>query len=78
MTTEAAFQGAVEFSQASKFVHEEGLCHELAGMHYEGLGKFQQALTSFHQAEKCYRAWGSQMKVNKTGEKILHVSHQLT
>ena len=76
-STEATFQSAVELSQTSKFVHEEGLCHELAGMHYEELGEFQQALNSYRQAEKCYSTWGSQMKVNKTKDKILHVSRTL-
>ena len=75
--TEATFQIAVDLSQASKFVHEEGLCHELAGMHHEELGEFQHALNSYRQAEKCYSTWGSQMKVNKTKDKILHVSHEL-
>eukprot|EP00956_Cyclotella_meneghiniana_P016274 scaffold25619_cov80-Cyclotella_meneghiniana.AAC.1 len=68
---------AVELSQTSKFVHEEGLCHELAGVHYEELGEFQQALNSYRQAEKCYSTWGSQIKVNKTKDKILHVSRTL-
>ena len=76
-STEASFQSAVDLSQTSKFVHEEGLCHELAGMHYEELGEFQHALNSYRQAEKCYSTWGSQMKVNKTKDKILHVSRKL-
>ena len=76
-STEATFQSAVELSQTSKFVHEEGLCHELAGVHYEELGEFQQALNSYRQAEKCYSTWGSQIKVNKTKDKILHVSRTL-
>ena len=75
--TEATFQIAVDLSQASKFVHEEGLCHELAGMHHEELGEFRQALNSYRQAEKCYITWGSQMKVNKTQDKILRVSRKL-
>eukprot|EP00956_Cyclotella_meneghiniana_P027080 scaffold59959_cov81-Cyclotella_meneghiniana.AAC.1 len=70
-------EAEVDLSLTSKFVHEEGLCHELAGMHYEELGEFQRALDSYRQAEKCYSTWGSQMKVNKTKDKILHVSRIL-
>ena len=63
-------------SRSSKFVHEEGLCHELAGMHYEGLNKLQQALTSFQQAKTCYNKWGSQMKVSNMDEKIQNILYK--
>ena len=76
LPTVDAFCRAVEMSRSSKFVHEEGLCHELAGMHYEGLNKLQQALTSFQQAKTCYNKWGSQMKVSNMDEKIQNILYK--
>jgi len=71
---ERQYNDAIEQSKASSFVHEEGLASELAGAHYERLGKFNSALVLFQRAENCYEAWGSTVKSQQMQEKCLELS----
>jgi hypothetical protein len=45
-------------------------------MHYERLKKVQQAVTLYHQAEECYKRWGSQMKVQKMQDKVAYMRNK--
>ncbi|KAL3793699.1 hypothetical protein ACHAWO_000509 [Cyclotella atomus] len=72
---EPTYADAISAARASKFPHEEGLACELAAMHYERLNKVQQAATLYHQAEDCYRSWGSQMKVQKMQDKVTNLKN---
>ena len=55
---------AIEASQKSGFIHEEGLACELAGGHCEKFNKddTKDALKFYKQAKECYTKWGSVMK----------------
>ena len=66
---EDAYDAAIKASQSSKFVHEEGLACELAGSHFERLGKKEQAISLFQQAEQCYKTWGSKKKTLQMAER---------
>ncbi|KAL7519085.1 hypothetical protein ACHAWX_003883 [Stephanocyclus meneghinianus] len=61
---ENEFGAAILASQASKFVHEEGLACELAALHHLKHDNKALALTLFRQAKSCYKMWGSQVKKN--------------
>jgi len=58
------YKDAIEASRASKLVHEEGLCCELAGRHCQNFHDSQTALNFYREAKQCYEEWGSQMKVD--------------
>ena len=74
----AIYCTAIETAHNSKFVHEEGLACELAGMHYERIKNNERAVASFKRAQKFYDNWGSQMKVRMMQEKIQNLSHTQT
>lgn len=61
---EAAYGAAITSARASNFIHEEGLACECAAFHCKRNGKFDHAVSFFHQAKLCYKEWGSSMKVD--------------
>mmetsp|Transcript_14825 Transcript_14825/g.35681 ORF Transcript_14825/g.35681 Transcript_14825/m.35681 type:complete len:1443 (+) Transcript_14825:88-4416(+) len=65
-----AYNAAIESSRASKFIHEQGLACELAGLHYKGIAKYDTARDFFNQARDCYEEWGSQIKVDYIADQI--------
>jgi len=58
------YTAAIEASQKSGFIHEEGISCELAGGHCEKFNKddTKDALKYYKQAKECYVKWGSVMK----------------
>lgn len=56
---------AISSARSSKFIHEEGMACELAGLHYKHNGDKTKALDLFCQAKKCYETWGSQLKIDQ-------------
>ncbi|KAL3799465.1 hypothetical protein HJC23_013920 [Cyclotella cryptica] len=62
---EHAYGVGISSAQSSRFIHEEGMACELAGMHYKHHGDKSKALDLFRQAQKCYEAWGSRLKVDQ-------------
>lgn len=67
---ELKYDCAIRESQSSKFIHEEALACELAGMHYERKGNTKKAVSLFRQAEQCYKVWGSPIKMLQMMSKI--------
>lgn len=65
-----AYDLAIEASRTSKFIHEQGLSCELAGLHYKKSKKYDKALEYLKQARICYKEWGSQMKVDCVDDEI--------
>ena len=59
----ASYAAAITTSRASRFIHEQGLACELAGLHYKKIDEAETALHLFQRAKECYQSWGSQMKV---------------
>ena len=75
--TSSQYYTAIELSQTCKFVNEEGLSCELAGLHHEREGDTVQAMALFQRAKNCYEDWGSLIKANKMAEKISGLSNAL-
>lgn len=67
---EIAYDAAVESSRASKFIHEQGLACELAGLHYKRAGDLDRARKYLDRAKGCYKEWGSQMKIDCITDQI--------
>mmetsp|Transcript_3060 Transcript_3060/g.6785 ORF Transcript_3060/g.6785 Transcript_3060/m.6785 type:complete len:560 (-) Transcript_3060:69-1748(-) len=75
----SSYAAAITSSRSSRYVHEQGLACELAGLHYKKLGEEQTALDFFQQAKECYVRWGSQMKVDSVSQQMERiVSESLT
>ena len=64
------YAAAIEAARASKFVHEEGLAYELAGLHHLKYRDTEKARELFLQAKECYTVWGSTMKVENIQSQI--------
>eukprot|EP00804_Cyclotella_cryptica_P019625 CCRYP_013989-RA/>CCRYP_013989-RA protein AED:0.06 eAED:0.06 QI:199/1/1/1/0.75/0.6/5/431/1198 len=64
------FNIAIIAARSSKFHHEEGLACELAGIHNKRIGNNEEAMRLFHLAQGCYKAWGSQVKVQQMATQI--------
>ena len=58
------YNAAIAAARSSKFIHEQGLSCEFAGLHYKRIKKHVMARAYFHQAKGCYKEWGSQIKVD--------------
>ena len=64
----ASYAAAIASSCASRFIHEQGLACELAGLHYKKIGESETALHLLQRAKECYQSWGSQMKVESIAQ----------
>ncbi len=60
--SEALYHASIASAKRSKFIHEQGLACERAGMYYKKMGSEQNALEYFQQAHACYKEWGSVVK----------------
>ena len=56
---EALYDASIASAKRSKFIHEQGLACERAGLYYKKMGSMQNALAYFQQAHACYKDWGS-------------------
>ena len=59
----ALYNAAIASAKKSKFIHEQGLACERAGLYYKKMGCARDALVHFQQAHACYKEWGSNVKV---------------
>ena len=59
----ALYNAAIASAKKSKFIHEQGLACERAGLYYKKMGFARDALVHFQQAHACYKEWGSSVKV---------------
>ncbi|KAK1733892.1 putative AAA ATPase [Skeletonema marinoi] len=59
----ALYNAAIASAKKSKFIHEQGLACERAGLYYKKMGCTRDALVHFQQAHACYKEWGSSVKV---------------
>jgi len=66
----SSYAAAITSSCSSRFVHEQGLACELAGLHYFKIGEAEAALEFLQQAKECYQRWGSQMKVESITQQM--------
>jgi hypothetical protein len=58
-TAAKCYDESIEAAQNHKFIHEEAMANELAGMFLSELGNCEQAMNYFKQALSCYRTWGA-------------------
>ena len=60
----SSYDASIESARESGFVHEQGLACEKAAFYMIKMGKEVKAVEYFSQACECYKAWGSNMKVD--------------
>ena len=53
------YDESIEAAKSHKFIHEEAMTNELAGIFLTELGKRQEAHSYFKQAMACYKKWGA-------------------
>ncbi len=59
-----SFNAAISSARSSKFIHEQGLACELAALHCLKYSDYADAINLLRQAQVCYSAWGSQVRVD--------------
>ncbi|KAL7427037.1 hypothetical protein ACHAXH_001319 [Discostella pseudostelligera] len=53
------YNESINAAKQHKFIHEEAMANELAGIFYSEQGIYPQSLSYFKQAVECYRKWGA-------------------
>ena len=61
--TLAWYDAAISHAKQSRFIHEEGLACEKAGLYCKKVQDYGRAQSYFNQARACYSEWGSSVKV---------------
>ena len=59
----ALYEASIASAKKSRFIHEQGLACERAGLYHKKMGHARDALVHFQQAHVCYKEWGSIVKV---------------
>jgi hypothetical protein len=52
------YEASIKAAKKHKFIHEEALSNELAGLFFLEEGQREKALSFFEQSAACYRTWG--------------------
>jgi predicted ATPase len=53
------YEASIVAAREHKFIHEEGMANELAGIFYLELGSRQRSYSYFKQSVVCYQKWGA-------------------
>jgi tetratricopeptide (TPR) repeat protein len=56
---EICYDASIQAAHEHKFINEEAMANELAGIFYWELGSHQRALVYFKQSIVCYKKWGA-------------------
>ena len=64
------YNGAISAARDHHFVHEHGLAEEKAATFLLHRKKYNDAMTHFKNAKKCYEAWGADRLVKRIGDAI--------
>ena len=59
----ALYDSSIAHAKQSRFIHEEGLACEKAGLYCKKLQDYARARNYFNRARVCYSEWGSNVKV---------------
>ena len=59
----ALYDSSIARAKQSRFIHEEGLACEKAGLFCKKVQDYGRAQSYFNQARACYTEWGSSVKV---------------
>jgi len=70
----SAYSAAITSSSCSRYIHEQGLACELAGLHYKKIGELETAIELLQKAKDCYKQWGSQLKVESITQQMDRIS----
>ena len=57
------YDAAIKAARKNKFIHEQGLACEKAGLYYNSMQEHEKALEYLNQSRECYEKWGSSVKV---------------
>ena len=53
------YEASIQAAQSHKFIHEEAISHELAGMFFLERGLHLKSYSFFKQSIECYEKWGA-------------------
>ena len=59
----ALYDSSIAHAKQSRFIHEEGLACEKAGLYCKKVQDYERARNYFNRARVCYSEWGSSVKV---------------
>ena len=71
-----AYDRALESARVHRFLHHEGMGHELAGRFYLRIGKNRVAATYLHEARYTYGRWGGRLKVEQMEQQYAELFRQ--
>ena len=60
---EKSYFASISTARDNKFIHEQGLACERAGLYFRKVGNLDNAISYLTQARTCYDEWGSRVKV---------------
>lgn len=72
------YKASIEAAHKHKFIHEEAIANELAGIFFLDLGQRKKSLSCLKQSTACYQAWGAfavARRVESFIEKEFGISH---
>ncbi len=71
-----SYDAAIKAARKNKFIHEQGLCCEKAGLYYKSMQENEKALEYLKQSRECYKKWGSSVKVEFIERELHRVSNK--
>jgi hypothetical protein len=67
---ESLFDSAIRSAHEHKFIHEEAIASELAGMFYQEMGNHQKSYLYLVHSLECYEKWGAHAVARRVGSVI--------
>jgi len=64
------YNASIKAAKEHKFIHEEAIANELAGIFYSEQGIYPNSLSYFKQAVECYKRWGASAIVRELETRI--------
>jgi len=64
------YHASIKAAREHRFVHDEGLAEEKAGMYYLHKGRHSDAMSHFMNAKKCYEVWGAHAVAHRVNKAI--------
>merc|ERR1719203_1517927 len=68
----SCYQASIRAAQEHKFIHEEAIASELAGLFFLERGLHQKSKLFFEHSSKCYEKWGASAVTKRIEEIIQH------
>jgi tetratricopeptide (TPR) repeat protein len=67
---ESLFDSAIRSAHEHRFIHEEAIASELAGMFYQEMGNHQKSYLYLAHSLECYEKWGAHAVARRVGSVI--------